>query len=181
MFGFMLRWAPACGSPGAWLKGFLFTDHHVPVQSCFTDTEETGIVFLVWVFWLEPNTRIFFNPCPPPLPSEILLDNTERTQSGPTFYKRQPGTIPEIRLLRVWIRFSLWNFRLWSVSQRFVPADLFQLIEVWGLMVRILCSLPTADDSLHATNIPSPLTVLPLFTSWAAAMSVQKLLCHLTG
>lgn len=85
-----------------------------------------------------------------------LVDNTEGMCAGPRFYDTPPGTIPKIRLpdwlLCVWTRFSLWNFRLWSVSQHFIPADLFQLIEVWGLRARILCSIPTTMTHLSSEH-----------------------------
>ena len=59
----------------------------------------------------------------------------------------------------------LWTFRLWRVSQHFLPAYGFQAIEVRGLRARILCSLPTAVTHFKAANTPPPLPVLPLFTA----------------
>ncbi len=85
-----------------------------------------------------------------------LVDNMRKMCAGPTFYDTPPGTIPKIRLpdwlLCVWTRVSLWNFCLESVSQHFIPADLFQLIEVWGLRARILCSIPTTMTHLSSEN-----------------------------
>lgn len=85
-----------------------------------------------------------------------LVDDTERLCAGPTFYDTPPGTFPKIwlpdGLLCVWTRLSLWNFHLWSVPQHFIPADLFQLIEVRGPRAGILCSIPTTVTHLSSEH-----------------------------